>query len=293
MVSHTGNFLGITLVYLTNGHLLSKTVEQYHQSNTPIPHSQHPITTIIPPDLSFCEFLMALKRTHQDGGSVPITPILGQILWDALITTLPWTTQQWYRQHDLRIIDASLLETICISPSTKYIIGCHMNGKIDTWSTRPWEISTPKRVQRFTHSTIPLNGQITRYFEPCSKRLRTNSLELETDSSQDSNRTITQNKDKGRAQTKLSNWVRPHTHWLTTTLTKRSVDNLMRDTHINSFHNSIHEDSNVRNGRNSGSTLVEKSDLLPLNQYLSCTYYYIKNASNACKCHTYSKYRFI
>ena len=129
-----------------------------------------------------------------------------------------------------------------------------MNGKIDTWSTRPWEISTPKRVQRFTHSTIPLNGQITRCFEPCSKRLRTNSLELETDSSQDSNRTITQNQDKGRAQTKLSNWVRPHTHRLTTTLTKRSADTLMRDTHINSFHNSIHEDSNVRNGSNSSSS---------------------------------------
>ena len=57
-------------------HLLCKALEHYHKSGTTIPNSQQPVTTLPPPGTSFSDFLTAVRRTHLDGGSVPITSVL-------------------------------------------------------------------------------------------------------------------------------------------------------------------------------------------------------------------------
>ena len=139
-----------------------------------LPVTNLPVSTLFLPEHSISDFLAIVKRTSSDGDSISITPELGQILWDALITTLPWKTQQWHRHHDLIVKRAHDLHSLVLDTHVHYVIAYHDNGNIEAWSTQPWPQDVHQsRLQQSAHPTIPLEGQITSFFEPNPKRTRT------------------------------------------------------------------------------------------------------------------------
>ena len=161
--------------------LLADALQHYYVTDTMLPVTNLPVSTLFPPEHSLSDFLAIVKRTSSDGDSIRITPDLGQILWDALITTLPWKTQLWHRHHDLIVKRAHDLNSLVLDTHIHYAIAYHdniayhNNGNIEAWSTQPWaqDVNQSTPQQSFHPTIITLEGQITSFFEPNPKRART------------------------------------------------------------------------------------------------------------------------
>ena len=115
------------------------------------------------------EFVERIIRTEVDGSAIAIDATLGELLYDAILTSTKSKTQHWHRQHPLQFANDTELANLVIPSTAEQVIEFNsVNGQVNRW-IRSSNISpgtgtqSLKKRKRKKLAVAPL-GRITNFF---------------------------------------------------------------------------------------------------------------------------------